>query len=73
MENDEIKSNVRAGTSASSSDQPIDKDKLFANLFKIQYPMAQDEPLQKQETTKDANKTYNQLMDDWIKKYENEL
>lgn len=73
MENDETKSNVTAGTSTSSSDQPIDKKKLFANLFKIQYPMAQDEPSQKQETTEDANKTYNQLMDDWIKKYENEL
>ena len=73
MENDETKSNVTAGTSPPSSDQPIDKKKLFSNLFKTQYPMAQDEPLQKQETTEDAKKTYDERMDEWIKKHENEL
>jgi hypothetical protein len=73
MGNDENKSNVKAVTSTPSSDQPIDKKMLFANLFKIQYPMAQDEPLQKQETTEDAKKTYDERMDEWIKKHENEL
>jgi len=73
MENDETKSNVTAGTSTPSSDQPIDKKRLFENLFKIQYPMAQDEPSQKQETTEDAKKTYDERMDEWIKKHENEL
>jgi hypothetical protein len=73
MENNETESNVTAGTSIPSSDQPIDKKKLFANLFKIQYPMAQDEPLQKQETTEDDRKTYDERMDEWIKKHENEL
>ena len=62
MENDETKSNVTAGTSTSSSDQPIDKNKLFANLFRIQYPMAQDDLLQQQEPTEDDRKTYDQRM-----------
>jgi hypothetical protein len=72
MENDETKSNVTAGTSTPLSDQPIDKKKLFANLLKAQYPMAQDEPLQKQETTTDANKTYEQCMNELLEKHSNE-
>ena len=72
MEDDENKSNVTAGTSTPSSDQPIDKKMLFANLFKIQYPMAQDEPLQKQEPTEDDRKTYDERMDEWLEKHSNE-
>jgi hypothetical protein len=63
MENDKNKSNMTAGTSTPSSNQPIDKKKLFANLFKIQYPMAQDEVLEHQKPTEDDNKTYDESMD----------
>ena len=73
MENDKNKSNMTAGTSTPSSNQPIDKKKLFANLFKIQYPMAQDEVLQQQEPTENDKNTYDERMDKWIKKHENEL
>ena len=73
MENDETKSNVTTDISTPSSDQPIDKKKLFANLFKVQYPMAQDEVLEQQKPTEDDKKTYDESMDEWIKKHENEL
>ena len=72
MENDENKSNVTVGISAPLSDQPIDKKKLFTNLFKVQYPMAQDEPLQQPKTTKDDNKSYNERMNEWLEKHANE-
>ena len=36
-------------------------------------PIAQDEPLQKHETTEDAKMTYDERIDEWIKQHENEL
>ncbi len=57
MQNDNDKNNQPTNTSVPPSDKAVDKKELFSRLFKVQYPMAQDEPSEPQEIQRDATNT----------------
>ena len=49
------------------------KQQLFANLLKVQYPMAQEAPSPEPGPQKASNQGYLAHMDSLIKQYEDEL
>ena len=69
MPNDKSKESISNNSPVTSSEDVLDKKRLFSKLVRVQYPMAQDVPISNEQEPNNSNMGYHAHMEELIEKY----